>query len=67
LSTALAVVDSVATSWKDPTTFAPGIEADTPPQFSFSRTLRTLVVGSSNSSRISSREPGLMVVIVPSK
>ena len=67
LSTARAVVDSVATSWKDPTTLAPGIVALTPPQFSFSRTLRTLVVGSSNSSRISRSEPGLIVVIVPSK
>ena len=44
-----------------------GMVADTPPQLSFSRTLRTRVVGSSNSSRISRREPGLIVVIVPSK
>src|SRR5262245_4703715 len=67
LLTARAVVDSVATSWNEPATLAPGMVAETPPQFSFSRTLRTLVVGSSNSSRISSREPGLIVVIVPSK
>ena len=60
-------VESVDTSWTDPAALVSAVVDDTPPQLTFSSTLRTLVAGSSKSSRISTREPGLMVVMVPSK
>jgi hypothetical protein len=64
---ARVVVDSVETAWIDPATLASAVVAETRPQFTFSSTLRTFVAGSSNSSRISRSDPGLMVVMVPSK
>jgi hypothetical protein len=51
----------------EPLALPPWVIAWTPPKLSLSRTFLTFVAGSSKSSRISRSEPGLIVVMVPSK